>query len=142
MPARAASPGWPAPTAVPGARVLVPWRLLAPRYSTIPIVPGGDVSAPVSRFGAVDGDLVRGPAGSAVVTLTAHGRHVSLDPCPDYIIRWRGTETRRGLDCAGVPFRDARGAPYLPAAVPVHFEIALQFDTWELAAPDGVVLSR
>jgi hypothetical protein len=123
---------WPPPTSKPGPNVVVPWRLLDPRYDTIPVenLPSGRVA----RFAAVYAQLH-----GNVVTLTAVGRDVSLDPCPDFNLVSNGSRERRyGLDCAGVPFRDDAKAPYLPAGQPVSFVIGLAFDAWELAAPDGV----
>jgi hypothetical protein len=71
------------------------------------------------------------PAGGRLrfqVTLTAD-RDVVLDPCPDYLIFLGhvGNETKVGhaLNCAGVPYRDASGRPYLPAGTPVVFAMEI-----------------
>jgi hypothetical protein len=56
-----------------------------------------------------------------VVTLTA--RHdLELDPCPDYQLGASpGSDQKYALNCAAVPWLDARGEPYLPAGRPVRF---------------------
>jgi hypothetical protein len=73
-----------------------------------------------------------------VVTLTAPaGRDVPLDPCPDYKILFGGesgsTAASHALNCAAVPYRDTAGRPYLPAGIPVRFD--MQADTPQSAAP-------
>jgi hypothetical protein len=132
------APSWPPPTSAPGELVLVPWRLLEARYSTIPIEPGGGLAEPVARFAVVEGAIDPGKGGFYVVTLTARSRDVSLNPCPDFTVAGE----RYGLDCAGVPFRDEEGAPFLPEDRPVGFVIGVRGHgkAWELAAPDGVRL--
>jgi hypothetical protein len=128
------SPPWPPPTSKPGPHVVVPWRLIKAQYNTIPVEQGP--SGRVARFAEVDGRVAE-----KVVTLTARGREVSLDPCPDFSVVTDGRERRYGLDCAGVPFRDTSGAPFLPRDRPVGFVIDVPFDVWELAAPEGVRLT-
>ena len=139
LPTPSPEPTWPPPTSATGEPVLVPWRLLKARYATIPIEPGGGLAEPLARFADVEGDLDPGKGGFYVVTLTARGRDVSLDPCPDFTV----ADERYGLDCAGVPFRDEEGAPFLPKDVPVGFVIGVRGHgkAWELAAPQGVRLA-
>ena len=76
-----------------------------------------------------------------VLTMVAP-RRVLLAPCPDYRIgATPGYGTRAGLNCAGVPWRDDQGRPFLPAHVPVRFEMRLgavpdsQKYWWGLATP-------
>lgn len=76
-----------------------------------------------------------------VLTMVAP-RRVLLAPCPDYRIgATPGYGTRAGLNCAGVPWRDDQGRPFLPAQVPVRFEMRLgavpdsQKYWWGLATP-------
>jgi len=137
LPTDSPEPTWPPPTSATGVPVLVPWRLLEPRYATIPIEPGGGPADPLARFADVAGEIDPGKGGFYVVTLTARGRDVKLDPCPDFTV---GKE-RYGLDCAGVPFRDEEGAPFLPEDRPVGFVIGVRGNAWELAAPEGVRLA-
>jgi len=60
------------------------------------------------------------------VVLTAPaGGNVPLRPCPDYRVSLGGSEAVYALHCAAVPFRDASGQPYLPAGVPVTFDMRL-----------------
>jgi hypothetical protein len=144
LPTSTPEPTWPPPTAIPGARVVVPWRQLEARYTTIPVEPGGEKSHPLARFAVVEGSIAPGPGGAFVVTLTAHDRDVPLDPCPDFnVSAHRDDVDRYGLDCAGVPYRDEQGAPYLPRGRPIEFviDVGAERGWWELAAPGGVRLA-
>lgn len=60
------------------------------------------------------------------VTLTSP-TDLALDPCPDYHLVQVADDGQHeetyALNCAAVPYRDARGRPYLPAGTPVQFEM-------------------
>lgn len=60
------------------------------------------------------------------VTLTSP-TDLPLDPCPDYHLVQVADDGQHeetyALNCAAVPYRDARGRPYLPAGTPVQFEM-------------------
>lgn len=106
---------------------------------------------PARTVSAFDAVRARGPARLVarpdqpidfVVTLVA--RHdVVLEPCPDYLLGASPANGQRfALNCAGVPWRDADGTPYLPAGRPVRFamhlagtEGAVQKFWWDLLAP-------
>jgi Domain of unknown function (DUF4232) len=65
------------------------------------------------------------------VTLTARERDLRLDRCPDYYVYQvpssGPSQDRYGLNCAGVPYRDDSGTPYLPKGVPVTFLMELTY---------------
>jgi hypothetical protein len=84
------------------------------------------------------------------VTLTSK-RDVVLDPCPDYTIGVLSLAHTRtyALNCAQVPYKDARGRAYLPAGKPVTFAMRATAPdhpaagklSWVLDTPDRTVLA-
>jgi hypothetical protein len=66
----------------------------------------------------------------AVVLTAPAGRDVPLEPCPDYKItiaaKGGSTEASYALNCAAVPHRDAAGRAYLPAGIPVRFDMRVE----------------
>jgi hypothetical protein len=86
-----------------------------------------------------------------VVVLTA-ATDVPLDVCPDYSIRLGDVrdqiEEEYALNCTAVPHRDSAGRPFLPAGIPVTFNMRVSAprvaDTaakliWQLMVPEPVV---
>ena len=105
---------------------LVPWRDLPARH---PRVGHGEHGRWVTAY---DGILVAGaiggrvhPGDTLVFTALVQSEHrIVLRPCPDFTVGFgRARVFSRQLNCAGVPYRDARGRPVLPAGTPVRFEI-------------------
>ena len=97
--------------------------------TTLPPRPGqqrGRVVTPfdhVSALGAITG---RARPGDVIVfdAVLESPTNLPLDPCPDYNIAFgRHVWRTWRLNCAAVPFRDARGKPYLPALTNVRFEM-------------------
>jgi len=122
------------PPAVPGSVTgggPVPWRPMPttnPDPPTVTISPKqiGTVFTGIEVELQLPASVAAGQPLDFTVTLIAPaGRDVALVPCPDYAIAFgsEGNETSVGyaLNCAGVPYRDAGGVPYLPAGVPVTF---------------------
>jgi hypothetical protein len=89
------------------------------------------------------------PLRFSLVLTAPPDRDVPLTPCPDYSIRFGHednlTAVEYALNCAAVPHRDRDGKPYLPAGVPVTFEMQVTAPpspstgeklVWQLLASD------
>lgn len=129
----------------------VPTRLVA-----LPFSPVGGWTEPRSDFAdlaVVLPETLSGPANAPaqfVVALTSP-RDVVLDTCPDFTMtqffdgRTRMVEERYGLNCQGVPDRNAEGQPMLRAGVPVTFAMEARLlhrspddFVWSLQVPELV----
>ena len=77
----------------------------------------------VSAVGAITGKAEPGDVLVFEAVLLS-STDLPLDPCPDYSIAFgRNSHRTWQLNCSAVPYRDARGRPYLPAATNVRFDI-------------------
>lgn len=77
----------------------------------------------VSALGAITG---RAEPGDVLVfeAVLLSATDLPLDPCPDYSIAFGRDSFRTWqLNCSAVPYRDARGRPYLPASTNLRFEM-------------------
>lgn len=89
----------------------------------------GTVATPYAAL-VVSGNLelsaTPGETVHVTITLTSP-TDLALDPCPDYHLVQVADDGQHeetyALNCAAVPYRDARGRPYLPAGTPVQFEM-------------------
>jgi hypothetical protein len=93
--------------------------------------------------GNLDLTVAPGERARFVITLTSHD-DLPLVPCPDYAVHTSLGEQHFGLNCDGVPFRDSKGRPFLPAGQQVRFAMEAQTggqDTdkfiWQLLTPLG-----
>lgn len=121
--------------------------------SVLPVSPGYH-SHQVSAYDGVDASgphtLSARPGATVHFTVTLTSRHdLVLAPCPDYRVdaftapgKSANVTGQHALNCAAIPYRTSRGAPYLPAGVAVRFAMELTAPTvdapkflWELQTP-------
>jgi hypothetical protein len=111
----------------------VPWADLPAGHphvrTTLPPSGGatrGRVVTPYDRVSAVGAITGRARPGDVLVFEAdlLSSTDLPLDPCPDYSIAFGRDSFRTWrLNCSAVPYRDARGRPYLPASTNVRFEM-------------------
>ena len=128
-----ASPSSPATHRVtPSRGATVPWADLPAGHPQVrtTLAPAGNgqpaqVVTPFDRVSA--SGTIRGHArpGDTIVftAVLESSTDLPLDPCPDYTIAFGTTAQTRQLNCSAVPYRGAKGRPYLPAFTNVRFEM-------------------
>jgi hypothetical protein len=114
----------PATQGSPGHRV-VPWRDLAAGHPDVRHRVGGQVVTPYDRVSATGHISGHAHPGDTVVftAVLESSTTLPLDPCPDFNIAFGTTGHTWRLNCARVPYHDARGRPVLPAFKKVRFEM-------------------
>jgi len=108
---------------------LVAWKDLPAGHPDVRHRKHGEIVTPfdrVSATGRISGSVHPGDTLTFTAVLES-STDLTLDPCPDFNIAFgRHSWQTWQLNCAGVPFRDDRGRPMLPAFQDVRFAMQVK----------------